>query len=159
MVETQTPPYRRPEQVLIYLYRCTPSGEFEYLLFHRLPRAGSIWQAVSGAAHWDEELVEAARREVFEETGITGLHGLTAVGDFSFPLGHKPWMNYPPGVTHIHNTVFAAEIRNETVALSEEHDDCQWFGYQEAKRLLHWPEDRETLERLHTCLTGGADNT
>jgi len=146
--------YRRPEQILIYLYKCTPAGEFEYMLFHRIPRGGSIWQAVSGAANWDEDLVEAARREVYEETGITGLSGLTAVGDFSFPLGHKPWMNYPPDVTRIHNTVFAAEIRTDTITLSEEHDDYCWCEYEKAMQLLRWPEDREALERLHNYLNG-----
>jgi 8-oxo-dGTP pyrophosphatase MutT (NUDIX family) len=150
--------YRRPEKVIVYLYRCLPFGGAEYLLLQRAPtsNAGSIWQTVVGGAKWHEELVEAARREVYEETGLTQLHGLTAIGyafSFSLRLPEKQASEYDPGVTDIRNTVFAAEVvSQEPIALSHEHINYGWFPYQVAVERIHWPEEKEALARLHPLL-------
>jgi 8-oxo-dGTP pyrophosphatase MutT (NUDIX family) len=155
-----TSPYRRPEKVLIYLYRRTANRGVEYLLLRREPsgNAGSIWQTVVGSVRWNEELVEAARREIFEETGLTRLKGIMAFGYvFSFPFrlppGHQS--DYAPDVTAIRNTVFAAEVASSRpVHLSEEHVGYAWFSYQEALDRVHWSEEKEALSLLHPMLGG-----
>jgi len=178
------PQYRRPDKVLVYLYRRnppsvpieapaavealaalgagtaaaapTPKATALYLLLQRHPArtcTGDIWQTVVGSVRWTEERVQAARREVFEETGLTMLRGITAVGyAFSFPI-HLPenresW--YAPDQTTIHNTVFAAEvITRRPILLSPEHVTYGWFSFEEALEKLHWPEEKEALARLH----------
>ena len=144
--------YRRPDKVIVYLYlRVASSEEVEYLLLQRAPasHAGSIWQTVVGGANWDEGLVEAARREVYEETGLTQLHGLTAIGfafSFSLSLPEHQASLYAPGINEIRNTVFAAGVLSrQPIALSREHVEYGWFSYQEAVSLIHWPEEREAL--------------
>ncbi len=154
--------YRRPDKVIVYLYRRLQMGQVEYLLMQRAPsaRAGSIWQTVVGAARWGEELVEAARREVYEETGLTRLQGITAIGyAFSFSLSSAvKTSDYPPDTGEIHNTVFAAEVvSNRPIRISDEHIAYGWFPYGEALRRIHWPEEREALRLLHPMLVSESD--
>jgi len=157
------PSYRRPDKVLVYLYRrgtlSSSAGELVYLLLRRHPEtttSGNIWQTVVGGVRWHERRVQAASREVFEETGLTLLRGITAIGyAFSFPIrlrkDQSSW--YPPGVTTVNNTVFAAEVVSpRPIRLSPEHIDYGWFPYPEAMSKIYWPEEKEALSRLHPML-------
>jgi dATP pyrophosphohydrolase len=176
-------PYRRPDKVLVYLYRRSPEiaslpasahtgpdreAALLYLLLQRQPKrthSGGIWQTVVGSVRWTEERIQAARREVFEETGLTMLRGITAIGyAFSFPLrlpkGQESW--YAPGQATIDNTVYAAEVFGDRpVRLSSEHVAYGWFSFDEALHRLHWDEEKEALLRLHPMvqsLRSGAGN-
>lgn len=150
---------RRPDKVIVYLYRRLPTGEVEYLLLQRMhsSRAPDMWQTVVGTAKWEEDLVEAARREVFEETGLTRLQGITAIGyGFSFPFRVPPGeaSHYAPGVDTIRNTVWAAEVVSlRPIRISSEHVAYQWFSFEEALRTVHWPEERRALNLLHPMLS------
>ncbi len=55
---------KRPESVLVVVH--TPE---EVLLLERRDVAG-FWQSVTGSLRWDETPLEAARRELVEETGL-----------------------------------------------------------------------------------------
>lgn len=160
------PAYRRPDKVLVYLYRRS-SGRpsegaqkaLEYLLLQRqseTTNAGGIWQTVVGGVRWEEERVEAARREVFEETGLTLLRGITAIGyAFAFPIrlrkNQKSW--YAPDVTAINNIVYAGEVVSaRPILLCPEHVDYGWFPLAEALEKLHWQEEKEALSRLHPMI-------
>jgi 8-oxo-dGTP pyrophosphatase MutT (NUDIX family) len=157
------PAYRRPDKVLVYLYRrgtlSASAQGVAYLLLRRQPKtttAGKIWQTVVGGVRWHEKRVQAASREVFEETGLTMLRGITAIGyAFAFPIrlrkNQSSW--YPPGVTTVNNTVFAAEVVSpRPIRLSPEHIDYGWFPYPEAMAKIYWPEEKEALSRLHPML-------
>lgn len=65
--------------VVITLERQTPSGEREFLYQQRLknPYFG-FWGRIGGKMRWGESVIEAAERELFEETGLTA--------DFSYRL-------------------------------------------------------------------------
>ena len=132
-----------------------------YLLLQRHlahSHAGEIWQTVVGSVRWTEERVQAARREVFEETGLTMLRGIMAIGyAFSFPIrlpiGQASW--YAPDQTTIDNTVFAAEvIGRRPILLSPEHQAYGWFSFEGALEKLHWVEEKEALSRLHPLIKG-----
>jgi lipoyl(octanoyl) transferase len=157
--------YRRPDKVLVYLYRrarATPSSQeaaVAYLLLQRQAektRSGGIWQTVVGTVRWSEERIQAANREIFEETGLTTLRGITAIGYvFSFPIrlpkDQKSW--YAPGQTTIDNTVYAAEVVGpREVCLCAEHVAYGWFPFEEALERLHWAEEKEALSRLHPMI-------
>ena len=148
--------YRRPEKTMVYIYRRNPGNaseqeQLEYLLLQRSQsQVGHIWQPVVGAAKWSEELVESAKREVFEETGITRLEGIMAVGyAFSFTFRFLDGSQYAPGVDTIRNVVFAARVRNtQSISLSDEHVGYGWFSYEESLAKLYWPEDKKALAQL-----------
>ncbi len=157
MDETQ---YRRPVKVIAYLYRRTPQNQIEYLLLKRThdTAAGSIWQTVVGSARWGEGLAEAVRREVFEETSLTRLHGFTAIGyafSFKFKLDPKFTSYYAPKVDEITNMVFAAEVQDEQeICISTEHVGYRWFTFEGALQKIYWVEDREAINRLHPMIKG-----
>jgi 8-oxo-dGTP pyrophosphatase MutT (NUDIX family) len=171
----ELPRYRRPDKVLVFLYRRSHAAygatsvsdavgmvdRSLYLLLQRHPsrsESGPIWQTVVGTVRWTEERIQAARREVFEETGLTMLRGITAIGyAFSFPIrlakDQESW--YAPGQTTIDNTVFAAEVfGRRPILLSPEHQSYGWFSFEEALERLHWPEEKEALLRLHPLVVG-----
>ena len=58
--------YKRPISVLVVIH--TPA--LDVLLLERVLHAG-YWQSVTGSQETGETLIETARREVAEETGIT----------------------------------------------------------------------------------------
>lgn len=150
--------FRRPDKTMVYVYRRAEQGQIEYLLLKRAQaQVGQIWQTVVGAAEWDEELVETARREVYEETGLTNMLGIMAVGyafSFTFRFSEGQPSRYAPGVDTIRNIVFAAQVRGrQPITLSDEHVEYGWFSYEEALQKLYWPEDKEALVRLHPMVS------
>ena len=91
---------------------------------------------------------------MFEETGLTRLQGIMAIGyAFSFTFIPPGSSAYAPDVKLIRNTVFASEVVSaKPVTLSPEHVHYGWFTYREALDRIHWAEEKEALVRLHPML-------
>lgn len=144
---------RQPRNVLVYPFRVR-EGEPEYAVFRRADDAN--WQAVSGGVEDDEDLATAARRETLEETGwVDGeLYALDMVGgvqrgDFA---AHVHW---PPHVYIVTKHFFGLDLGEDAaeVALSHEHREARWCGYDEAYALLRYDDDRTALWELNERLT------
>ena len=131
-----------------------------YLLLQRHPEtthAGDIWQTVVGSVRWDEERVQAARREVFEETGLTMLRGITAIGyAFSFPIrlpkNQKSW--YAPGRDDDQQYGLCRRGGRRAGRSCSRRSTRPMAGFLLRRRLdkLHWPEEKEALSRLHPLI-------
>src|SRR5437763_16090873 len=61
---------RAPFQVLVLPYHQEQSG-LRYAVFRRKARTGGYWQFIVGGGHGRETPVRAARREAFEEAGLS----------------------------------------------------------------------------------------
>ncbi len=139
---------RRPVQVLVYLARKTSQG-WEFLLMHRVPRRGGFWQGVSGGEEDGEGLVEAATREVSEETGFVPKM-IEAIGySYTFPMDAEWKHLYAPEVSRIEEHVFVGLVDGGEPRLSDEHDTWRWVRLETALELLEWPENREALRRCY----------
>ncbi|MCF3103184.1 NUDIX domain-containing protein [Streptomyces roseoverticillatus] len=104
-----------------------PDGKV--LLLHR-PAAdylGGLWELPSGGVEPGETLVEALRREVAEETGLT----VAAVGDY---LGHFDYRSGSGRRTRQYN--FTVTVTGETVQLSE-HDAHLWADSGQQGQVSH----------------------
>ncbi|MBZ4319921.1 NUDIX domain-containing protein [Streptomyces sp. SCA2-4] len=90
------------------------------LLLHRPADdyLGGLWELPSGGVGPGESLIEALRREVAEETGLT----VTAVGGY---LGHFDYRSGSGRRTRQFN--FTTAVTGQTVKLTE-HDAHLWAG-------------------------------
>lgn len=145
---------RIPIQVLVYPVR-QRGGKWEYLLLKRIERREGFWQGVTGGVEKGEELAEAARRELFEETGFIPLQLEKIDLSYSFPVADEWKHLYAPDVKEITEYVFVAfvDAESEPVLDSREHDQYKWCDIQEALELLTWPENKEALKRCHDTVT------
>lgn len=110
--------------------RNTQSG-FKVLLL----RAYSYWDFPKGKIEGQESPLEAAFREVKEESAITDLH---------FSWGDDSYVTEPYSRPQKIATYFLAEVFNDRVILGvnpvlgrPEHDEYRWFSFQEAKEISH----------------------
>jgi 8-oxo-dGTP pyrophosphatase MutT (NUDIX family) len=148
---------RQPIQVLVYPVRRTAAGNWEYLLMRRIPSRGGFWQGVTGGVERDEDVTEAATRELIEETALVPSDLQIIDYSYSFPVEHRFQHLYHSGTETIMEHVFMARITAEQEPkLSEEHDQYRWCTFNEALCLLGWPGNIEALKKCNRILTSGS---
>jgi dATP pyrophosphohydrolase len=130
--------YKRPVSVLVVVYM----RDMRFLLIERASFPG-YWQSVTGSVEDGETPIEAARREVEEETGIVALESdffdWRIVNTFAI---HAAWRHrYAPGVIWNAEHVYSLQIEGECpVRLApDEHTDYGWFSGQDAvEKCFSW---------------------
>lgn len=144
---------RRPVTVLVYPVRRT-AADWEYLLLHRVASRGGFWQGVTGSIEEGEDLVEAARRELTEETRL--VPSLIERIDYSYSFSIEDrWRHlYSAGEEKITEYVFIARVdgRQEPEIDPVEHDGWKWCRFSEAIELLTWPDNMEALRRCESVV-------
>ena len=144
--------YKIPISILVVIY----TKQSSTLLLHRADKK-NYWQSVTGSIEKKETLIEAARREVYEETGInTNEYSLQ-----DWKLNHKyeiyqHWRHrYEPNITHNTEHIFGLEIPLETpIKLStSEHVDYKWVKIDEAKKRVFSWTNVIALEKLNEIQT------
>ena len=146
-------PYRVPRQVLVYLHR---GGKF--LLLLRTPELGGFWQGVTGAPDHGETDLDAAIREVREETGFDVARTIRPVG-YRYEIRPGPdslyWSSlYEPGVEAVPEEVYLAEAGEGEPRLQPlEHIEFRWCSVDEALELLYYENNRVALARAAGLLT------
>lgn len=158
----------RPDLVDVWIFRSTAgeaaadvatdpasSAPIEFLLLRRA--AGDailpgLWQGVSGGLEPGESSVDAAVRELSEETGfgpdqIDRFYQLDQVNQFLDPSSG--------GI--LSAIVFAVRVKPwAEPVLSHEHDAMRWVSPGEALELAVWPAYRESIRRIVENLTDPA---
>jgi dATP pyrophosphohydrolase len=145
---------RAPFQVLVYPYRKNPAGIIEYALLKRANPG--YWQCVAGGGENQETPLEAAKREAFEEAGVS------ADGEFicldsvdSIPvIEFKDSQNWGDQLYVIPQYCFGVKANNAEIVLSREHTDYRWLTYEKAYKVLKYDADRTALWELNQKLTG-----
>ncbi len=140
--------YKIPISVLVVIH----TRALDVLLLERRDRPG-FWQSVTGSVdRIDEPLVETARREVMEETGIDASAGCLLDWQYSNRYEIYPhWRaRYGPGVTENQEHVFGLELDEcVPVVLSErEHTRYRWVGCSEAAGLVFSSTNADAIRRL-----------
>jgi dihydroneopterin triphosphate diphosphatase len=139
--------YKQPRSVQVVLFAETPSGR-DYLLLRRVHGHGGFWQSVTGSLEGHETHVEAAIREVYEETGYRPRQEeLIPLGIVNLFEIAPPWrVKYAPGVTHNEEVCFALEVARQDVLIDPvEHDAFAWVNYDTAMQMIYWESTRRAL--------------
>lgn len=139
--------FKKPVSVLVVIHTVA----LDVLLLERAGHPG-FWQSVTGSQEDDEPLLETARREVREETGID------SPADRFIDWQHTnryeifaEWRHrYAPGVTHNTEHVFSLclpEPRTISVA-PEEHLGYRWLPWREAAAACFSWSNRDAILAL-----------
>jgi 8-oxo-dGTP pyrophosphatase MutT (NUDIX family) len=136
--------YGSPVQVEAFLFR-KKKDNIEYLVLKRTSERGGFWQPITGALEKGESKIQALRREIEEETGITNfIEIIEDIYHFEFndPSLYREY-------------VFGVEVSpEEKIVINEkEHSAFRWCCFEEAFGLIRWDENKVALRKLGKILT------
>ena len=139
--------HKRPVSVLVVIH--TP--DLQVLLLERASHAG-YWQSVTGSQEDNETLMETARREVEEETGIAAPPDhfrdwqITNIFEIFVEWRYR----YAPGVTHNTEHVFSLEVPpGQPIRIApDEHLGFCWRPWREAAEQCFSWSNREAILML-----------
>lgn len=147
--------HKQPVSVLVVIH----TAALDVLLLERAAHPG-FWQSVTGSREGDEALIDTARREVLEETGIDTASGQLVDWQMTntFEIFTEWRHRYAPGVRHNTEHVFSLQLadRPAIVTAPDEHRDWQWLPLQEAAECCFSWSNREAilmLPKMHLATT------
>lgn len=125
----------------IIIFRKTQEGPKFLLLYH----GHNYWNFAKGKIEQEEKSLQAALREVKEETGI-GSGDLRLIRDFK---AHERFSFKRQG-TQIFKVVifYLAETRAADIKISSEHEGYGWFLIRDAKNILGRYKDSQRVFKL-----------
>lgn len=110
-------------------------------------RKGEIWALPKGHIEKGEKLVEAACREVLEETGLKAIP-LRKIGliRYTFVSGKTKYRK------RVHFFLFRYR-GGSTRRHDSEVDEARWFSLRQALRKMSYPSEKKIVERAHAMLS------
>ena len=149
---------RAPFQVLVFPYRLRPGTSFEYAVFRRADLG--FWQGIAGGGEDAETPLEAAEREALEEGGIPRKSRYLALDSTAtIPVvdiaGYLLWGD---DVLVVPEHCFGVEAGGLQIALSHEHLEFRWVGYEDARALLKYDNNKNALWELDMRLRQASED-
>ena len=141
---------RAPFQILAIPYR--REAGYRFCVFHRSDI--DQWQFVAGGGEDAETPLQAAIREIKEETGVTAQSVLPLTSMAYVPanvIAERHRKHWPKDTYVIPEYAFAFACDGD-ICLSDEHVGCEWLSYGEAMQRLCWDSNRTALYELNCRL-------
>jgi len=107
----------------------------------------NIWCLPKGLIELGETEIEAATREVREETGVSDLKLVDKIGTIRYQFGYRE--------KRFDKTVhfFLFETNQVETTVGTEHDVYAWLPFEKAIETMSYPSERDTLERANLMVT------
>jgi len=138
---------RAPFQILAVPYRFI-KGELCFCVFRRADF--DVWQFIAGGGEDNEKTIQAALREIKEETGVTA-EKLTELKSVAFVPAEVVAKNlrahWDKNIFVIPEYSFAFEC-NADPTISREHCEYQWLPYDVARKLLKWDSNKVAMYEI-----------
>jgi 8-oxo-dGTP pyrophosphatase MutT (NUDIX family) len=119
--------------VAVYARRGGPGGEVLVILHRRL----ETWLPIGGELEAGETPLEAAVRELREESGLSGAFSPLAGAPDGVPPGYLGYEEHLAGSKGLHmNFVFVADVAGDAaVVANHEFDEHRWVGREALANL------------------------
>lgn len=145
---------RAPFQVLVYPYRKINADTFEYALLKRSDVG--YWQGIAGGGEDNETPLEAAKREAYEEAGISANPHFLQL-DTVEPIPATEFRDsylWGDDVYVIPQYCFGVSVEDGQIVLSREHTEYVWLTYKQAFALMKYDGNKTALWELDKRLRG-----
>lgn len=139
-------------KIVVFVARPGDCGRHEFLQLrrHETGFLDGTWQTVRGSIEPNETAVEAALRELREETGVRPVefYRLGSIESFYDLESDAIW----------HSAAFCALVTaGAAIVLNEEHDAARWIDERDVDDHFTWPSEKPLLaevrrEILHDSL-------
>jgi 8-oxo-dGTP pyrophosphatase MutT (NUDIX family) len=106
-----------------------------------------VWCLPKGIIEKGESELEAAKREVTEETGIKNLKLINKIGSINYQF----WFKRKRIDKTVHFYLF--ETDQVETKIGEEHDTYGWFTFNEALKALSYPSEKEVLKKAYEAIS------
>jgi len=130
----------------------------KFAIFKRTDR--EIWQFISGGGEDNENSLEAAKRECFEEAKIspdTVLYKLDTINSIPAEIFCEEYTkNWDENCFVIKEFTFAVRLEKDIIKISEEHSEYKWVDYNEAISLLKYDSNKTALTELRARIMKNA---
>ena len=146
---------RAPFQILAIPYKVV-DGSILYCVFHRSDL--DQWQFIAGGGEDDESPIQAAKREIAEESGVSADHIIELTSMCYLPANIFPkrqFYHWPQDLYVVPEYAFAFECKG-AIALSHEHTECVWLSCEAAQERLKWDSNKTALYELNCRLLAKA---
>ena len=112
----------------------------------------NIWCLPKGLIEPGESEIDAATREVREETGVNSLKLVDKIGVIRYQFGYRD--------KRFDKTVhfFLFETDQVETTVGTEHDMYSWLPYDKAILALSYPNERDILEKANEMMKAPSSN-
>lgn len=139
---------RKAINVLVLPYFINDENDIEYAIFKRSDL--NCWQGIAGGVEEEESILEAAKRESFEEAKING-DFIKLDTKSSIPIKCFEG-DFDDNLYIVTEYSFGLKVENKEISLSSEHKEYNWLSYYEAMKLLKFDSNRTALWELNERL-------
>ena len=141
---------RAPFQILAIPYRLKP--DLQYCVLHRSDI--DQYQFVAGGGEDDERAIDAAIREIKEETAVSAASVISLTSMAYIPANviserHRKLWSADTYVIPEYSFGFECDT---DICLSDEHIGFEWMNYEDAMSKLTWDSNKTALYELNCRL-------
>lgn len=111
------------------------------------------WQCVTGSLEKGENVLECAKRELFEETGYTP----DLITQISFPQEFYTEIEeqgdvWTEELTEDYNFIARIDQPKDPVLNPAEHTDWKWCSFETAYEMIKWAIEKKALRYIYNYL-------